>query len=283
MKTNDDKVIVYDDKCPMCAMYTAGFIRWGIMKKNDRISFSELDCQAFMAGMDPELSRDEIPLVDLNGGKTIYGLDAMLYLLDRKIPFLVRVARMQPFYWFFRRLYKLVSFNRRVIVGGRNHASRFDCTPHFNYKYRLTFVVFAAALASLLSYFFGTAIAAANPGLDFPFPAGWFSVAACGTGWLLHQATAAAVMKKDRALDYAGHLATLQIMGVAPLLLTILLGRLPSAVVNASAAVAVLVSMALMYTQHRRRMKNNDWRAAWTAAWAGTLLLSIGSFIFFIR
>ncbi|TND10657.1 MAG: hypothetical protein FD123_299 [Bacteroidetes bacterium] len=280
MKTTDKKAIIYDNSCPMCAMYTEGFTRWGILKKENRVAFAELDTQQFIAQLDPERSRDEIPLVDLEGGKTIYGLDALLFMLSEKIPALTYIFRVQPVYWFFKKLYKLISFNRRVIVGGRYKKEKIDCAPHFNLKYRVVFMLFAAAFATWITYLFGEAVATANGTNLLPAwtaHAGWFAVAACSAGWLLHGLVAAAILKGETRIEYFGQMAVLQIIGVAPLIIAIAFQNTAVYVAAGAAVFSVLVSMALMTWQHLRRMKNNGWSAGWTLTWAGTLLASIAA------
>lgn len=35
-----EKVIVYDDSCPMCRLYTYGFVMWGLLKPEHRVGFA---------------------------------------------------------------------------------------------------------------------------------------------------------------------------------------------------------------------------------------------------
>jgi predicted DCC family thiol-disulfide oxidoreductase YuxK len=71
-----DKAILYDHNCPMCALYTKGFVKWQLLDKENRISFAQLDNQIFIERVDWYRARHEIPLVDLQGGQTLYGLES---------------------------------------------------------------------------------------------------------------------------------------------------------------------------------------------------------------
>lgn len=264
MKTGSNKAIIYDDQCPMCVAYTSGFVKWGILKKENRVSFSTLHQKGFITQLDAERSRREIPLVDLDGGKTLYGVDALLYLLSRRIPFIQAVGKFKPVYWFVNRLYRLISYNRRVIVGSRFAETQIDCAPDYNLKYRLVFIVFAALAAIGITALFGKAMAGVYPETTKNPVINMLLI--CGTGWILHGLIAGLVLRGKRRVEYFGQLGVLQLIGVFPLLLVLFGSSAESRVVLA--AVAVATSSALMGWQHYRRMKNNDYATGWSICWA---------------
>lgn len=267
MKTAASKAIIYDDQCPLCVAYTSGFVKWGVLKKENRVAFSTLQANGLAAQIDPERSRREIPLVDLSGGKTLYGVDALLCLLSQRIPLIKTVGEWKPVYWFVNRLYRLVSFNRRVIVGSRFVATAIDCAPVYNSKYRILFLVFAALVALGVTALAGNALAGA---LNISAAVSVRNaLLVCGAGWVLQVAIAMVFLRGERRMEYLGQLAVLQIIGVFPLLF-ILFGSSPGSR-SALAVIAVAVSAGLMTWQHYRRMKNNDFSVAWTIGWAGSL------------
>ena len=104
--------------------------------------------------LDIDRSKDEIPLLDTAGGETIYGVDSLLYILGQRWPWMVKVANCSPINWLIRRLYKFVSYNRRVIVASQTPAGAFDCSPQFNYFYRYLYLAFALLLGSLGTWAF---------------------------------------------------------------------------------------------------------------------------------
>lgn len=61
MATLDDNIIIYDDSCPMCQMYTQGFVKLDILKSEHRMGFSAVP-DHLANEIDLDRSRHEIPL-----------------------------------------------------------------------------------------------------------------------------------------------------------------------------------------------------------------------------
>lgn len=140
------KAIIYDSSCPMCRWYTDEFVKAKLLDQHNRIAFAELENKGLVDKIDLDRSRDEIPLVDLDGGETRYGIDSLVYLLAPRFPFIPRFLAIRPINWFFRHLYKFVSYNRRVMAPGRKVEQQYDCTPHFDWKYRWYYVLFSLSV-----------------------------------------------------------------------------------------------------------------------------------------
>ena len=143
-----NKALIYDDNCPLCVWYTGLFVKTRLLKK--RIAFSEINMED-LARIDLIRSKHEIPLLDLEGGETLYGLDSLVEVLNTKIPFLKSVMRISFIRSFFYWLYQLVSYNRRLIVGKKGCNNGFDCTPNFNLKFR-TYYLIISILMSLMFF-----------------------------------------------------------------------------------------------------------------------------------
>jgi predicted DCC family thiol-disulfide oxidoreductase YuxK len=156
MKRNS-KVMVYDDNCPLCNAYTSAFVKIGLLEANGRKAFSQAT-DSIMCKLDTHKSKNEIPLLDTTTNQTWYGLDAMLEVISVKFPLVKRVANIAPIKWFLLRLYKLISYNRKVIVAVPKTNSKYDCTPDFNAKYRFVFLLFVTLFTIVcikpLHYFF---------------------------------------------------------------------------------------------------------------------------------
>ncbi|MEM6700847.1 MAG: hypothetical protein AAF599_20760, partial [Bacteroidota bacterium] len=123
-----------------------------------RIAFSEVSAED-LARIDLFRSKHEIPLLDLDGGETFYGLDSLVEVLDAKIPFLKSLMRIPFVRAFFYWLYQLISYNRRLIVGKKGCNNGFDCTPHFNFQFR-TYYLTISGLVSLAVFLIFTQITA---------------------------------------------------------------------------------------------------------------------------
>jgi predicted DCC family thiol-disulfide oxidoreductase YuxK len=139
MKANT--ILVYDDSCPLCAAYTRAFVKAGFLSKEERKAFSTIDTD-FLATVNMDKGRNEIPLIDLQTKQVWYGIDALLEILDRRIPFIKLIGKIKPVNFLLKKIYKLISYNRRVIVAPAAKPISCDCTPDFNIKYRMAFMLF---------------------------------------------------------------------------------------------------------------------------------------------
>lgn len=189
MEEPDNKVIVYDDVCPMCRAYTAGFVRLGWLKR--RTGFAEAP-EDILAKIDLDRARHEIPLLDTRTGEVVYGLDALFLILGERMPLLKPLFRNRLFRGFLYQLYQIVTYNRRVIAGSRAPQTGFDCAPDVNLFYRRLYIGLATAAATWLFL------------MDAGSPA-WVSVALPG----LSVSMLPAVFFTGKKLDFAGHWATI--------------------------------------------------------------------------
>jgi hypothetical protein len=248
MKNTTHKAILYDDHCPMCALYTQGFVKWGVLKPENRVAFTQanevLPPEANTVRLDPIRSRHEIPLIDLHGGPTPYGIDAMVYLLRQRVPLIGKIMQLKPVYAFFRFLYALVSYNRRIMVPSSGPTATFDCTPLYHRGYRLAFIGYGIVLASLITMAFGESVAG-----YWPVPG------------------AAVLFLEKKAVDYLGHLSVLMIIGTLVLLPGMALSHATQYQFPAIPAISVLMSSSLMTWQHIRRVRHLGLSQWWTAAW----------------
>lgn len=192
------KAIIYDDTCPMCQWYTGEFVKANLLEADKRVAFSELEKRNWVGQIDQERSRDEIPLVDLEGGETLYGVDALLHLLGQRLPWLPKVANWRPLRWFFTRLYKLVSYNRRVIMPSAKQEVVYDCTPHFNWGYRLLYLILALGLG-------GYSLITASTSLAVAW---WWPLLL-----LMALLGPALFWWEERAMEYAGSMSTVVLIG----------------------------------------------------------------------
>ncbi len=138
MKKNT-KIIIYDDTCPMCAAYTNAFVNTGLLEKDGRKHFSEI-APELLALVDTKRCVNEIPVVDYHTSQVWYGIEAILEILDQKIPLIKKIGTIPTVNWCLHKLYNFISYNRRVIVASQQPATGFDCTPDFNIRYHIYFM-----------------------------------------------------------------------------------------------------------------------------------------------
>lgn len=248
MKT-DHYILVYDDKCPMCAAYTRLFVRTGILSTQGRQSFSTIDTGLFEK-FDIERGKDEIPLVDTVSGKVYYGIDSLLELLNSKIPFVKSAGRFKPVYWFLKKLYKFISFNRKVIVAVKCSNGQFDCSPAFSYKWRSIFLAFFLCINTLALF----------PVQQYVLANSVFSNSSVEYLQLLHATLVgsnillALTMNRSKAFEYLGQVSVLASMVILLLLILTILNRFlqVSPVVNNIYLFGLLL---LVVKEYIRRMR----------------------------
>lgn len=275
MNPTENKAIIYDDTCPLCKWYTHKFIQFGMLKKENRLSFSELNETGIITQVEMPRGKHEIPLIDLNGGETIYGIDSLVFILKQKMPFIGTVMKFPPVYSFFKALYSMVSYNRRVIVAAPASECGIDCTPDFSKKYRFIFLVFAGVVATLISYLFGQAVHFLIPE-PFLKNAGLDMLVMVGMGWMVQAALAAVVMPTFLKWEYWGQLATIGIIGVLVLVPGIVLMSMGLEVAWIP-VLSVACSASLMLREHYRRLTVLSISQWWTVAWFVSLTVTAGA------
>lgn len=148
MKINN-QLLLYDDLCPLCVWYSGLFVKCQLLLPANRQPFSAASPK-LLSLIDVERGRNEIPLIDTITGSTSYGLDALLTIIGSRFPRIKKIGTYGPIYWILRKLYKFISFNRKVVVAKKCSKGQFDCSPEFNIPYRI-YLIFFSLLCTLLS------------------------------------------------------------------------------------------------------------------------------------
>jgi predicted DCC family thiol-disulfide oxidoreductase YuxK len=166
MKMLHNKIIIYDDVCPLCKAYTRGFVQLGWLLPEHRLGFTEAPPD-MLARIDLDRARHEIPLLDTAGGATLYGKDALFFILGEAMPLLKPLFKAAAFRAMVFALYQVITYNRRIIAGSRAPQSGFDCAPDFNAFYRWLYIAGATCAAGWLLW----ASAAPMPAVLLPIAA----------------------------------------------------------------------------------------------------------------
>ncbi|WP_347217868.1 DCC1-like thiol-disulfide oxidoreductase family protein [Chryseobacterium sp.] len=205
MKALKNHTLIYDNECPMCAMYSKGFTKYGMLDENGREAFTEISVQNKKL-VNFNRAKNEIALVDHEQHKVTYGLDSLLLIIGSSFPLLERITRIKPLYWFFKKIYSFVSYNRKQIIPSKINNTEQSCVPDFNLKYRLAYIafvaVFSAYILSLYSGKFGVNLA----------PNFLRELAVC-LGQIIWQALFLKRYLKDKLWDYLGNMMTVSLIG----------------------------------------------------------------------
>ena len=266
MRTLKEHVIVYDDQCPLCHLYTGAFVKAGMLEANGREAYTCLRPEMAQL-LDEERARNEIPLVDLRTGTVLYGVDSICKVVGHRFPGLQPLFRWSAFQWLARTAYAFVSYNRKVVVPGRTFEAGGSCTPTFHLPWRLIYL----GVAWLASAWVLTAYAARLVPL---VPASSFGreFAICG-GQLAFQAGVVALLRRNRLVHYLGNMMTVSLAGSLLLLPALALEATGLLITPLFYAAWFTVVVGLMLLEHIRRVKLLSIPMAATAGWVAYRLL----------
>ena len=152
MKTLENQTLLYDEDCPICSLYTTGFVKSGMLDENGRKSYCQLSTEE-QNFVDLKRAPNEIALIN-NETKTVtYGIDSLIKVIGFSFPLIEKIATVKPIHFILKKLYSFVSFNRKVIIPGNvKEENKLQCTPDFNYKYRFLFIGFALTFTSFILF-----------------------------------------------------------------------------------------------------------------------------------
>ena len=174
------KVILYDDSCPMCQLYTEGFVRLGVLPREGRVAFGQapVQCPEVFEKLDVKRGRVAIPLIDRTTGEIVYGLDALFLLIGHKAAWLRPVLRQRVLKAAIWPLYRLLSYNRRQIAGCKPPPTAFDCRPERHLGWRTAWLGIA-----LTGWAMGMLSATSTPVLAVAALQLLGGIFACRRGW----------------------------------------------------------------------------------------------------
>ena len=269
-----NKILVYDDNCPLCTWYSGLFVKYGFLHADGRKAFSTLD-DNLLSKIDFDKSRNEIPLLDTSTGKVLYGIDALLEILDQKIPFIKATGNWAPLKWILKKTYKLISFNRKVIVAKKCGQGSIDCSPDDNYLYRFMFMAICLAFNTLMLYPFQNNLFSK---LSY-YRLDLYQLQIAHFAFVIINCTLAFSFSKAKGYEYLGQVNMLALSVILLLLPLMIMQYLFDSELLATAW--LLVAAAYIFKEYLRRMEyagvlsTNKWIVSMN-------LLSLTGFILFL-
>lgn len=259
MKTLNDHVILYDNECPMCDLYTNAFVKTEMLDGKGRVPFSEAGEIISRHRIDRAKACDEIALVNLKTGTVDYGVNSLMRILQNRFPIFKPLFRNRIFGTLVIRLYAFISFNRKVIIPGKDINNVRACRPSFNLRYRLSYLVFTWLITSFILTKYAAVLHPLIPPTNF-----YREFLICG-GQIVFQGLIILILDRHKTWEYLGNLMTISFAG--GLLLSL---ALPFANVLPTIAYAGIfaIVVALMFLEHMRRVKLLRLPWAMTVSWA---------------
>jgi hypothetical protein len=247
MKTLTNQTLLYDEDCPLCRVYTKGFITAGMLDENGKKPYCQLS-EEEQIFIDVKRASNEIALVDTKNKTVIYGIDSLLKVIGHSFPWMEKVGNLKPIKYCLKKLYSFISYNRKVIIPSKiNPEVKLQCVPDFNYKYRFIYIVFATIITTITLYYFSemlSTLSKTNMARELIL----------AVGQMIFQSAFLVKQEKETTINYLGNLMTVSLMGsiiLMPLLVLNTIITLPE--------MAILgwfgITVGLMFLEHARRIK----------------------------
>ena len=247
MKTLQNQTLLYDEDCPLCQVYTTGFIKAKMLDENGRKSYSKLS-ESEQTFVDVNRASNEIALIDNENKTVLYGIDSLLKVIGFSFPWIEKIGNVKPIKFFLKKLYSFISYNRKVIIPSKiNKNVKLHCVPNFNYKYRLLFIGFATAITTIVLYNYSFLI----PSLPKASITREFTIA---FGQIFFQSLFILKLDKKTILNYTGNLMTVSLMGSLLLLPIVALRtilNIPENLILGWFAITAFI----MFIEHYRRVE----------------------------
>ena len=245
MKTLENHVILFDEECPMCHLYTKAFIKTGMLPADGREAYQNMPNQ-ICALVDRQKAANEIALVNTETGEVQYGIHSLFKVIGNTLPFLKPLFRLSPFIWLMTKFYAFISYNRKVIIPAEVKAHHIQ--PTFKLKYRLAYLLFTWLVTAFILTNYAHLLT------DFvPIGNQFREYLICG-GQIFFQGIIISFYKKDSLWDYLGNMMTISLAGALLLLPALLFGKYFT-IAPIFFIVYFLGIAGLMLLEHFRRSK----------------------------
>jgi len=245
MKTLENHTLIIDAECPLCRAYSAGFVKTGMLDQNGRQAYQNLTDE-ISANLDINRSRNEIALVNRKTGHVYYGVESLFSIIQHSFPVFKPLFAFSPFRFLMKKFYSFISYNRKVIMPGKPEND--VCTPDFNIRYRLIWIVLTWLFTSLILTKYAMHLRPLLPETHF-----YREFLVCG-GQILFQGSILFFLAREKMFDYLGNMMTITFAGSLLLLFGMWLGaglQIREPMVYGCFFGLVV---GLMFLEHARRM-----------------------------
>lgn len=245
MRTLNNHKLIIDRDCPMCQLYGGAFEKTGMLEQGSCSPYQTVD-SSISNQIDMTKARNEIAFYNTQTKEVFYGLDSLVHIITHNFPFLKPFLKSVSVDFFLRKLYKFISFNRKIIAPSFQKPNERVCTPDLNLKYRLLYILFVVLLSSTVLFHFTKPI---NELMGWNSHLGREFMVCLGQ--IFWQSVVLYKLSKEKLLDYLGNMITTSLIGTL-LLLPMLLINSPSPILALSYFGVVV---GFMFFEHIRRCK----------------------------
>ncbi|NDI98443.1 hypothetical protein GWA97_05100 [Flavobacterium sp. LaA7.5] len=265
MKTLSNQTLLYDEDCPLCQAYTGAFVKSGMLDNNGRKPYAELN-DSELAFIDANKAVNEIALIDRENNTVTYGIDSLIKVIGNSFPVVSTIGNIKPIKFVLKKLYSFISYNRKVIIPGKNSNNVIQCTPAFNYRYRIAFMLFATIVTAIILFNYANLL---------PIPKSGFGCEIIlALGQLAFQFIFLYKLDNKTVVNYLGNVMTVSLAG-SLLLLPMLLIDSFTTVPEILNIIWFGITVTLMFAEHFRRVKILDLPPYLCFTWAAYRLIAL--------
>ncbi len=218
MKTLQNHIILFDEECPMCKVYTKALVNTGMLDADGRESYQNAP-ENVCPLIDRQRAANEIALIDRETGEVTYGIKSLFKVIGTSFPIFRPLFSFQPFVWLMSKIYAFIAFNRRVIVPPSHMADKLSLQPTLKVHYRVAWLIFtwfcAGSILSAYAYLLVGIVPLGNQ---------WREYLICG-GQIAVQGIVISIIAKDKFWSYLGNMMTISFAGSLLLLLPLALSH----------------------------------------------------------
>ncbi len=210
--------LLIDAECPMCNIYGQCFKQMGWVEPSVLTTYQSAP-EAIAEKIDMERAKSEIALYDTVSDTTRYGLDALIHIVSQNRKWMDRILHFPLFFYPLLFLYRMFSFNRKVIAPARAKPSLRECAPTVHLGYRWFYIIFVACFTGwiLNAYTFHL-----NGILGWPHD--WTRELYVCIGQIIWQGVAITFLDKSKFHQYLGNMSTVSMIGGLLLIPIIFIG-----------------------------------------------------------
>ncbi|WP_243754711.1 hypothetical protein [Flavobacterium jejuense] len=185
-----------------------------------------------------------------------------------------KVGNWKPINIFLKKLYKFISYNRKVIAPSTSkNENNMQCVPTFNVKYRLLYILFATLFTAVILFQYAefiTLLPKANFGRELLL----------AVGQIGFQYVFIRKISKQNQLNYIGNLVTVSVMGSLFLLPILILNQFIE--INEYVVLGWFgLTVNLMILEHYRRINILGLPKFLTLTWILYRVLALGIILIF--
>lgn len=257
-----NKKLLIDADCPLCRLYGNGFQKLQFIDSQTVVHYQNA-APDYCWAINLERAKSEIAFLDEKTGATSYGIDAFIEIIGSRSRIIRQFMNWAPIHFILRKLYRFVSFNRKVIAESPSHSKGISCAPAVHRGYRWAYVLITAFFTGFVMSKFGNRLFGLLGFHQLPY----LEYAIC-LGQILWQGAAIRITSSPKTLDYLGNMSTVSMVGALLMIPVILIEyafNLGAPYLLISFAIVVLI----MINMHIARCRNLGISNRLTISWVG--------------